>query len=138
MSLTIKVQEAKARTTKGTILPAEWRVRRHAQKLSVAAVSQCSVSHRTPIEAPNRRSIVSIDTCRTFYAIATKRVNFDIFVFKVNDVLITCLQPADRWDGVDDIATRRGWSRDRIPVGSESFRTRSDRSLGPPNLLENG
>jgi len=33
---------------------------------------------------------------------------------------------------------RSGRSRDRIPVGGEIFRTRTDQLLGPPSLLYNG
>jgi len=33
---------------------------------------------------------------------------------------------------------RAGWSGDRMPVGGEIFRVRSDRPWGPPSLLYNG
>jgi hypothetical protein len=33
---------------------------------------------------------------------------------------------------------RAGWSRDRIPVGGEIFRTPPDQTRGPPSLLYNG
>lgn len=90
MSLTIKVHtRGDSEDNKGhNITCGLARQKTHAQ-IGVAAVSQCSASHRTPMNVPNRRSIVSIDTCRTLKVIAAKRVICDAFVFKVNDVLIS-------------------------------------------------
>ena len=42
------------------------------------------------------------------------------------------------WDGKRGDWLRVGLSGDRIPVGSEIFRTCPDRPSGPPSLLYNG